>query len=456
MTGVWVAADVITAARANEKTIFQGTGSAISTLVTTYAGMLAFCTSSGSGFTADRLYQRDSTNASWSVVGIDQLSYLPLSTTIGDYTAPNAAVATSEYVQPIDFTDAYTTNSGWTQTGTAVTVDSFRADKVGFNMSTDVNDFVVKSLGVTASDTLWFLYITHKPDAASVNGSRYSLVHLTAGTGNAISASQDAIGIYVFQSTSTGGHTYYYISYKDGAGAWTEDVASVYDIGSSVTAKYITLTRDSATAVTMKIYSDSGRTTLLTTKTSTIPSTVGGLTHIQHGNATALSGYGTTGEADDVFFYNNTTAPTILQAATNIYDTNVATTWRSTSEASPAVYVDLSASAREIVGIALHIDKTYTTITAIKIRASTDTSFADAENIMYVDISDFTDDTWRFLANNFLLTNCRYVQVIGVGTGVLAINEIKVRYGVTDLVKLLTHKHRNRSVSAADSFTDSN
>ena len=65
MTGVWATADVITAARMNEKTIFQGTGAAISGLATTYPGMLAFCTSTGSGFTANHLYERNAADAAW-------------------------------------------------------------------------------------------------------------------------------------------------------------------------------------------------------------------------------------------------------------------------------------------------------------------------------------------------------------------------------------------------------
>lgn len=51
-------------ARLNQKTNFVGTGAQISTL-TTYAGMTAFCTSTGSGFTADFVYIRNSANSAW-------------------------------------------------------------------------------------------------------------------------------------------------------------------------------------------------------------------------------------------------------------------------------------------------------------------------------------------------------------------------------------------------------
>lgn len=67
MTGVWATNDTISATRMNEKTTFQGTGAAISGL-TTYAGMVAFCTSTGSGFTADTLYFRNAANSAWLTV----------------------------------------------------------------------------------------------------------------------------------------------------------------------------------------------------------------------------------------------------------------------------------------------------------------------------------------------------------------------------------------------------
>lgn len=73
MTGIWETADTITKARMNEKTIFQGTGSAISGLASTYSGMLAYCTSTGSGFTIDTLYVRNTANTSWTALDIDSL-----------------------------------------------------------------------------------------------------------------------------------------------------------------------------------------------------------------------------------------------------------------------------------------------------------------------------------------------------------------------------------------------
>lgn len=61
----WDAEDGFTSARGNQKTRFVGTGAQIAALGTTYAGMKVFCTSTGSGFTADNGYVRNSANSAW-------------------------------------------------------------------------------------------------------------------------------------------------------------------------------------------------------------------------------------------------------------------------------------------------------------------------------------------------------------------------------------------------------
>ena len=62
----WDATDMPEATRLNQKTRFVGTGSQINALTTTYPGQEAFCTSTGSGFTVDTLYIRNSANTTWN------------------------------------------------------------------------------------------------------------------------------------------------------------------------------------------------------------------------------------------------------------------------------------------------------------------------------------------------------------------------------------------------------
>jgi len=63
--GIVDANDTLGAARLNQKTWFVGTGSQINTLAATYSGQLAYCTVTGSGFTLDRLYERNNANTLW-------------------------------------------------------------------------------------------------------------------------------------------------------------------------------------------------------------------------------------------------------------------------------------------------------------------------------------------------------------------------------------------------------
>lgn len=65
-------ADSYSAARLNQKTTFVGTGAQISGLSTTYAGMKAYCTSTGSGFSIDTLYVRNAANNTWTNVNFTE------------------------------------------------------------------------------------------------------------------------------------------------------------------------------------------------------------------------------------------------------------------------------------------------------------------------------------------------------------------------------------------------
>ena len=464
MTGVWVTNDTISAVRMNEKTIFQGSGSDINGL-TTYAGMLAFCTSTGSGFIVDNLYQRDSTNSSWGIIGVDKLPYLTLSTTIGDYTSPNAAVATSEsstgqavfgtnadqstetFATYTDQTDA---NTSWVPSSNAngsrvdITDDDLEGTTTG-----KATFQVYYDLGAAVSDTAFELRfkLVLNWTAASTADQNFMFFGISSNTSDAVTA-QDFLGLGIKNYTS---NEKYRIVEANGVELTTSAAYTDFTHAPTDETVYVKIKRTSTTSASITLYSDSSYTTVVETQTATISSGTAGLRYVKlayHINNNVGTTNEITVDIDDIILN-----PSVAEM---IYDNSTSTRWQSNSEASPAIYVDLSGSAREIVGVALNLDRTNTTITAIKIRASTDTTFDDTENIMYVNVTDFTDDTWRFLANNFSTTNKRYVQVIGVGTGVLALNEIKVRYGVSDLIKILSHKHRTRVTSSADSFSDSN
>src|SRR3990167_133266 len=66
--GIFDPVDSFSAVRLNQKSTFVGTGAAIAAISTTYAGMLAYCTSTGSGFTIDTLYERNAANDAWAAM----------------------------------------------------------------------------------------------------------------------------------------------------------------------------------------------------------------------------------------------------------------------------------------------------------------------------------------------------------------------------------------------------
>lgn len=172
------------------------------------------------------------------------------------------------------------------------------------------------------------------------------------------------------------------------------------------------------------------------------------------------SDYFNSPATDDIVFeaFNSTPArvDSFLPAANMLKDDSITTTWTSLSENNPNCHIDTGV-AQEVVAIAIHLDRTLTTETQIKIRASTDTIFTDGETVRLINIVDFTDDTWRFIALPRLDIDKRYIQIFGVGTSkVLSINEIKYRAIATATINR-SHFHRYVSpTSVSDNLLDSN
>lgn len=376
----------------NQKTVLVDTGSAINA-ATTYAGMLAYCTSTGSGFVVDTMYQRNATNTAWNTMGRGLQAYLNLSTTIGDYTAPNAVVVSSCGSTASQSFD------------TAGTDEVLALDTTNSRCGEKVTDTTTRNKAISS------MTVRLKSNA----GATGTLVYKIRKTSDSsvVATSTQSLNAATLTSTASD----YTLNFAGEILPNENYYAVVEGIASGQVQLIGTLSSTSANGVTS--YWDGGAWNDLTRDC-----------RISIAYSTNLPSY--------------------------VYDDNTGTEWISLSEANPNFYIDLSGSAREIVGVALNIDKTNTTVTSLKIRASTDTTFTDGETIAYVNISDFTDDTWRFLANNFLTTNCRYVQIYANEAGVLAINEIKVRYGVSDTNKILGLRVGTRVVSVADSFVDSN
>ncbi len=114
------------------------------------------------------------------------------------------------------------------------------------------------------------------------------------------------------------------------------------------------------------------------------------------------------------------------QNAVNAVDDCVCTTWTSLSENNPNIFIDTGA-AQEIPSLAINLNRTLTTETQMQIRMSTTCCcFTDCDTVRTLNISDFTDDTYRFITLPRQCPDARYIQFYGFNDSkVLSINEIK-------------------------------
>ena len=179
---------------------------------------------------------------------------------------------------PITFSDDYTTNTGWTQTGTLVTVDSGTADKLNFtNVVGNADHRVSKAIGVTLSDTLWVCEYEINITAMGALTEAFP-VFISAGTAK-LRSTQDELGTTIYNNAGT--YQMAITSRLDNGG-----LNSTYINFSLSTLYYIRLERTSATNCRLNIFSNSARTTHITGSpvNFTINSGIGGLTTVQHGS----------------------------------------------------------------------------------------------------------------------------------------------------------------------------
>jgi hypothetical protein len=130
-------------------------------------------------------------------------------------------------------------------------------------------------------------------------------VCLTAGTSEPDNATQDMIGVKAFTSTQT-----LRLIYKDGAGAVTSNDTNPVTIVNG-TQYYCRLIRSADNTTKLEVYSDSNRSTLVGSQTTTsVPTTVTELTHIQHAIQSGSAGDLFNFEIDNTKIYNNAISPT--------------------------------------------------------------------------------------------------------------------------------------------------
>lgn len=137
-----------------------------------------------------------------------------------------------------------------------------------------------------------------------------------------------------------------------------------------------------------------------------------------------------------------------------LLDNSNATSWSSSSESSPSLYFDMEEDL-ELASIAINLNRTLTTVTNLTIEYSSDSTFS-GETVRTLLVSDFTDDTTRYINIPRNQDAKRYCKITGVGTGVLSINYLRYKTEVSD-VWSRRHYHTYLNPTSTSSNTlDSN
>ena len=218
-------------------------------------------------------------------------------------------VGSTPVLQPVSFSDDFSTSAGWVITGTEIKIDFLDSKKVEFNWTSITgpnSESAYKPLGFSLSNSEWVVRFSIKPltAGAGVVGARiFNLTDLTGGNPN--TQVQDEIGLFIYNSTQFIG-----IAWKDNASAFTNTTPIIQLVLG--TTYYVQFSRLSPTLVELKVFSDPAYTIQFgVTDIRTIPSTIGGLTNVLLTTTDyTFAGQIWSGELDDVQIWNG---PRLLQ-----------------------------------------------------------------------------------------------------------------------------------------------
>lgn len=398
MSYPFTANEDVTPAIMNEVSIIKLSGSAISTLSPTYAGQVVFCNSTGSGYTANHLYKRNSSNSGWDDLTaiIPDIEVYPLSTVIGDYSyvAQSLATASSEPTNSVTLdtagTGANTFGNGTThQQGEKFTDTTLRGQKL-VSATFNLQRVGTLTTGNVVAE-LWN-YDTNTLIATSTNGVDITTIPTSGVNPYTFNFGSDAI-------IPTGSN--FAVMVSDVSLGGTKDVSNNCSLLGSASSTY-------AGGV-------------LTRRTSTF-----GDTSTQDARGSIVLALNHAGKTQD----NDTT-----------------TRWESSSEVNPWVKLELSGAAdKEPSGIAIY-PHANTTVTQFKIQVSPDGS--TWTDVRLVNVSDLTMAAWNYIRFNRGNQAFRYLRVYGNdGTAkVFAISELKV---LVPTESQWNRRHGHKSISGTD------
>ena len=180
-------------------------------------------------------------------------------------------------IKPNTFTDDYESNAGWTTVGTLLDVNNIVPNKVGgVAVPGNSDQRVHKDMGILLDDSLWFADIEFIVNNQGGDVENYPCV-FTAGTGIPNTASQDLLGVDVFEASGT--QRLRAVARDGTSNSFSGQITLALS-----TQYYLRMERTSLTNFTVSVFSNPGRTTHISgsPQSLTIPATITGLTTIQH------------------------------------------------------------------------------------------------------------------------------------------------------------------------------
>ena len=196
------------------------------------------------------------------------------------------------------FSDNYSSSTGWTlSTNMSISGGTFNWNSTPFTP-----EYSYKPLGLTLSDTLWYADFDYAQSAQSMSDNwSYGTFMLTETSGNGMTTSDDSIGAFATNNRSV---YKWYLGVDDEGTATNTGISDV--ASANTTRYYMRLLRNTATSSTLQQFTDPARTiTFATALTQTsVPSTIVGLSYLQHSSGTSTQSSNLTATMQNVKIYD--------------------------------------------------------------------------------------------------------------------------------------------------------
>ena len=364
------------------------------------------------------------------------------STTIGDYTQPTSATCSSAGTLSPTYETDFSTNTGWSADVAGVVEIDTGANRLDFDLTVSSTDaFINYDMGAgNVSDTAWLLryecYWSKMDLNAADNTNKVNVGCYSDASPSGAFPTNDALRYSTSPEATAVGNVL--ASINGGVETKDDQNNDPFSSASTGTTYYIEIKRVSPTSLEMRAYTGSFAGvqvgTTMTVATSAAVTACQYITVNLYAD-TITGGDGQTGYIQNLQFWNGVTSPDASCALA--IDDNVATSWASTSEVNPNIYVDM-ASATTTSNLALYPNPG-TTETEIKIQSSSDAiAWEDERTITW---SNLTESAWNFIRFNII--SARYWRIYGNSgnASILQIDEIKVLDSVSDANVRNLHGH---------------